>query len=87
MLLINNTDIMIITENARGFFTGSGNVILFSIDLSDSCSCFMVESKTKIKIFICQDVLHINEMHNVIKKTVFLKLWPQFEIKSSSGRK
>ena len=58
----------IITGNALGFFTGSGNVIPFSVDLSDFCRGFILESNTTIKIFIDYDVLLINEVHNVIKR-------------------
>ena len=47
----------------------------------------MVESYTTIKIFIGYDVLLINEVHNVIEDTLFLKFRPQFGIRSSSGRK
>ena len=46
MLLINKTVIPIVTGNALGFFTGSGNVIAFSVDLSDFCRSFRVESNT-----------------------------------------
>ena len=75
----------IVTGNALGFFTGYGNVIPFSVDLSNFCRGFMVESKTTIKIFIGHDVLLINEVQS--KELVFLKFWPQFDIRSSSGRK
>ena len=68
MLLINKAVMPIVTGNALGFFTGSGNVIPFSVDLSDFCSSFRVESITTIKIFIGYDVLLINEVHNVIER-------------------
>ena len=60
----------IVTGNALGFFTGSGNVIPFSVDLSDFCRGFMVESNTTTKIFIGYDALHINEVHNVIQGNI-----------------
>ena len=65
MLLINKTFMPLVTGNALGFFTGSGNVIPFSVGLSDFCRGFMVESNTTIKIFIGYDVILINEVHNV----------------------
>ena len=57
----------IVTGNAFGFFRRSGNVIPFSVDVSDFCRSFRVESKTTIKLFIGYDVLLINEVHNVIE--------------------
>ena len=68
MLLINRTVKLIVAANALRFFTGSGNVILFSLDLSDFCRSFREESSTTIKIYISHDVLLINEVHNVIKR-------------------
>ena len=68
MLLIKKTFMPIVTGNALGFFTGSGNVTPFSVDLSDFCRSFMVESNTTIKVFIGYDVLLINEVHNVIER-------------------
>ena len=67
MLLINRTDMLIVAGNALGFFTGSGNVIPFSVDLSDFRRSFRQESNTTIKIYISYDVLLVNEVHNVIK--------------------
>ena len=67
MLLINRTVKLIVAANALGFPTGSGNVILFSLDLSDFCRSFRVESKTTIKIYISHDVLLINDVHKVIE--------------------
>ena len=87
MLLINETVMPIVTENGLRLLTGSGNVIAFSVDLSDFCRGFVVENNTTIKIFIGYDVLLINEVHNVIKRNGALKFWPQFDIRSSSGRK
>ena len=74
MLLINKTVMPIVTGNALGFFTGSGIVIPFSVDLSDSCRSFGVESKTTIKIFKGYDVLLINEVHNVIKRNSLFEI-------------
>ena len=68
MLLFNKTILLIVNGNAHGFFTGSGIVIPFSVDLSDFCSSFRVESNTTNDIFIGHDVLLINEVHNVIKR-------------------
>ena len=71
MLLINATDMLIVAGKALGFFKGSGKVIPFSVDLSDFCRCFRVESKTTIKIYIDHDVLLINEVPNVIERNSF----------------
>ena len=68
MLLINWTDMLIVAGNALGFFTGSGNVIPFSVDLSDFCRSFRQESNTTMKIYIGYDVLLVNKVHNVIKR-------------------
>ena len=68
MLLINRTDMLIVAGNALGFFTGSGNVIPFSVDLSDFCRSFRQESNTTIKIYIGYDVLLVNKVHNVSKR-------------------
>ena len=87
MLLINKTGMLIVAGNDLGFFTGSGNVIPFSVDLFGFCRSFSQESKTTIKNYIGDDVLLVNEVHNIIKKTVFLTFGPQFDIRSSSGRK
>ena len=67
MLLINRTDELIVAGNALGLFTGSGNLIPFSVDLSGFCKSFREESNTTIKIYISYDVLLVNEVHNVIK--------------------
>ena len=87
MLLINRTVMLIVVGNALGFFTASGNIFPFSVDLSDCCRSFSVESNTTIKIYIGHDVLLINEVHNVIERNSRLEFWPQFDMKSSSGRK
>ena len=68
MLLLNETVMLIVTGNALGFFTGSRNVIPFSVDLSDFCKSFRVESNTTIKIFRGHDVFLINEVQNVIER-------------------
>ena len=67
MLLINKTVMPIVTGNALGFFRRSGNVGPFSVDVSDFCRSFRVESNTTIKFFIGYDVLLIKEVHNVIE--------------------
>ena len=58
---------LIVPGNALRFFTGPGNVIPFSVDLSDFCRSFKIESETTIKIYISHDNRLINEFHNVIK--------------------
>ena len=58
---------LIVTGNALGFFTGSGNVMPLSVDLSDFCRSFRVESNTTMKIHIGHDVPLINEVHNAIE--------------------
>ena len=65
---------LIVTGNALGFFTGSGNVIPFSVDLPDFCRSLRVESKPTIKIFIGHDVLLINELHNVIERNSLFQI-------------
>ena len=79
MLLINRTNMLIVVGNALGFFTGSGNVIPFSVDLSDFCRNFRQESNTTIKIYLGYDVLLVNEVHNVIKRNrlfdIRTKIW------------
>ena len=87
MLLINRTDMLIVAGNALGFFTGSGNVIPFSYDLSVFCRSSGQASNTTIRIYIGYDVVLVNEVHNVIKKTVFLTFRRQFDIRSSTGHK
>ena len=59
---------LVVIGNALGFFTGSENVPLFSVDLSDICRSLGVESIGTIKIFIGHDVLLITEVHIVIKR-------------------
>ena len=68
MLLINRIGMLIVAGNALGFFTGSGNVIPFSVDLSDFCGSFREERNTTIKIYISHHVLLVNQMYNVIKR-------------------
>ena len=67
-LLINRTGILIVSGNALGVFTGSGNVVQFSVDLSDFCRCFREEGITTIKIYISHHLLCVNEVYNVIKR-------------------
>ena len=68
MQLINNTDMLIVAGNALGFFTGSGNVILFSVDLSNFCRIFREKRNATMKIYVSHHVLFVNEVHNVIKR-------------------
>ena len=74
MLLINKTVMPIVPGNALGFFTGSGNVIPFSVGLSDFRRRFSVESKTTIKIFLGYDVLLINEVHMFIERNSLFEI-------------
>ena len=67
MLLINRTVMSIVDRNALGLFTGSGNVIRFSVDLCNFCRSFRVKSNSTIKIYISHDVLLINEVHNFME--------------------
>ena len=61
MLLIGRKVMLIVFWNAIVFSTESGNVFLFSVDLSD----FRIESITKVEIDTGHKVLLINEVHNV----------------------
>ena len=63
-----------VTGNAVEFFTGCGYVIPFSIDLSDFCRSFRVESDAIIQIVIDHEVLLINEMHNVMERYKFSEI-------------
>ena len=78
---------LIVAGNALGFFTGSGNVTPFSVDLSGFCRSFREERNTTIKIYISHHVLLVNEVYNVIKRNRLLRFGPQFDILLSSGRK
>ena len=79
MMLMNRTVWLIVTGNALGFFKESGSVISFSVELSDFCRTFTVESNTTIKIFIGDHVLVINEMHKVIERNsvfeILARIW------------
>ena len=75
MLLINKTGMSIVAGNALGFFTGSGKVIPFSVDLSDFCRSFSEERNVTIKIYISHNVLLVNEVYNVIKRNSFCQIW------------
>ena len=68
------TVILIVTGNAFGFLTGSGNVILFSVDLIVFCRSIRLESNTTIKLYISHDVLLSNAVHNVTKGSSFFEL-------------
>ena len=82
MLLINKTGVLIVAGNALGFFTGSVNVIPFSVDLSDFCRTFREERNATIKIYISHHVLLVNEVYNVIKGNRFF-----FQIRTTIGYK
>ena len=73
------TIMLIVTGSALGFFTGSGNLIPFSVDLSEFCRSFRVESNTTMKINIGHDGLLINEVHKAIKGNslfeILTKIW------------
>ena len=75
MLLINRTGMLIVAGNALGFFTGSGNVIPFSVDLPDFCRSFREERNTLIKSYITHHVLLVNEVYNVIKRSSLFDIW------------
>ena len=75
MLLINTTGKLIVAWNALGFFTGSGNVYPFSVDLSDFCRNFREEGNTTIKIYISYHVLLVNEVYNAIKRNSLFDIW------------
>ena len=68
MQLIHNTNMLIVAVNALGFFTESGNVSLFSVDLSKFCRIFREKRNATIKIYISHHVLLVDEVHNVIKR-------------------
>ena len=79
MLFISETVFLNSTGNALAFFTVSGNVNPFSIDLSDFCRSFRVESNTLIQIFKGHDVLLINERSQGHQKIQFfgvpVRIW------------
>ena len=77
----------IVAGNALGFFKGSGIVIPFSVDLSDLCSSFRVESNTIIKILIGHDVLLINEVHNAMESINLFEFMAIIGTKLPAGRK
>ena len=88
MLFINRTGILIVAGNVLGFLTGSGNVIPFSVDLSGFRRSFWEERNTTIENYISHHVLLVNEVYDVLKtNNIFLRFGPQFDIRSSSGRK
>ena len=53
---------LIVAGNVVGFFTASGHVIPFAVDLSDFCRNFRVRSNIAIEIYIGHDVFLINEV-------------------------
>ena len=67
-LCCSSTKQLIVAGNALGFFTGSGNVIPFSLDLSDFCRSFREERNATIKIYIYHHVLLVSEVYNVFKR-------------------
>ena len=68
ILLVDRTDMLIVAGNALGFFTGSGNVIPFLVDLSAFCRSFTEKRNTLIEIYISHHVLPVNEVYSVIKR-------------------
>ena len=81
------TVMLIVIGTALGFLTGSGKDFPFSVGPSAFCGNFWLESKTRIQIYKVNDVLLINEVHNVIKINNFLRFWPQYVVWASSRRK
>ena len=74
MMFINNTGLLINARNALRFFTGSGNVIPFSVDLDDFYRSFREERNAAIKIYISHHVFLVNEVYNVIKRNSFFQI-------------
>ena len=78
LLLIKRSVMLFVAGNALGLFTGP-NVIPFSIDLSDFGRNFRIESSSTIKINIADDVLLINEVHNVLEgnnlSEILTRIW------------
>ena len=72
MLVINRIAMLIVAGKEFGFLKESGTVIPFSVDMSDLCRSFRVESNTTIKMYIDYGVLLIDEMRNVIIGRCFL---------------
>ena len=56
----------IVSLETNGFFTGSGNVFPFWIDLVDLCRCFGVDIKATITVYIGHDLLSIIGLLDVI---------------------
>ena len=70
---------LLVTWEAPGVFTGSGIIFLFSVDIFAFFGSFRVKSNTTIEIYVSHDVSCGNEVHHFFeKKTVFLKLSPQY---------
>ena len=72
------TLMLIVTGNALRFFTGFGNVILFSDDLCDFCRSFWVKNNTTAQIFLGHDDLLINEVRNVFERYSFFEISATF---------
>ena len=53
---------LIVAGNELGFFTGSGNVIPFSVDLSDFSKSLREARNATLKIYITNHVLFVNEV-------------------------
>ena len=65
---------LIFAGSAVGFFTRSGNIIPFSVDLSDFYWSFRVKSNTTIKTYLDHNDLFTNEVHNVIGRNIFFEI-------------
>ena len=65
---------LIFVAVALRLFTGSGNLVPFSVDLPDFCRSFRVKSNTTIKIYILNDVITIIEMHNIIEENSLFEI-------------
>ena len=74
MLFVRKTVILVVAGNAPEFITGSGIVIPVSVDPSDFCRSFSVESKTTIEMYIGHDVLLIHDFNNVIERNQLFEI-------------
>ena len=77
---MNRTVMVIVTWNAHGFFTGSLNNFPFSVDVSDFCRSFKIESKTADKFYIDHEVF-MNEVSNVIERNSALQIFTTLTLK------
>ena len=78
---------LLVAGNALGFFTGSGNVLPFSVDLSDFCRTFRKERNATIEIYKSHMFSSSMKCTTTSKETVFFKFGPQFDVRSFPGRK